>query len=761
MRAFGLMVVLSVLFAGCEFNAARCEADGGCPNGATCAASGFCYANSGGGTAGGDSGTTGGGGGGGTSGGGTGGGGNLGGGTGGGGGGTPACDFAQCVVGERCGATACEAPELAIVFTVAPPVVGAGGTPATGQIQLVDGGSATGVRMPAAVAVAVPSGLSVAPSSMVAVNGSSFDFTLTAGPQAAIPSAMVSASFPTAAQGQVRGSFTTRVDGVGPMLSFEPLDAGIRRDDRIVVTLVSNEALNPATVQVKLKNLPLVPVDGGCPLCFTADFSLPTMNSLTDSFMLTATASDIAGNAGTAGGIDVPVTRIRWTKLVTGIDLRAAPAIGPDGTVYVGMTNSQSTAGRLSALEPDTGTEVNTRTDLGAIVSVAVSPSTTSVNVTSSGTVLFVASNSARGEVRGVSGSLSDTVAGQLLSSAAVAGGSNKVWSGLALNRSSNTTPSAVSAIATTSSAASTPARILKWDSIDAPVASNLPQSATLGSPLEPLEVGASVRTAVGVVVSQNTARFLTLQPMGAAAIPSTGLFLRNVTGVSTTPTLDTGILLDGSDTAFASGQALISTGALVGSFTGSRKLQLVGGTATPFTPAGAVDYGVPVVAETGAAGYGFVGAGDAIVRFDPPPLMTPGTIVAQLGSTAVRTSPVLGKATAGRPALGYAVTTTGTLVVFDASSSGVAGSAWTGTVSGISSNVITHPGFDCNRRAGAAKSTTGLLYIPYQDGNVAAIIVDSPALMDGAGAWPKYQRSSGNAGNDDTAFFPTNWTCP
>jgi hypothetical protein len=39
-------------------------------------------------------------------------------------------------------------------------------------------------------------------------------------------------------------------------------------------------------------------------------------------------------------------------------------------------------------------------------------------------------------------------------------------------------------------------------------------------------------------------------------------------------------------------------------------------------------------------------------------------------------------------------------------------------------------------------------------------VVVDSPRLLDTAGAWPKYQRTMGNAGNTDPAF-PVNWSCP
>jgi hypothetical protein len=132
------------------------------------------------------------------------------------------------------------------------------------------------------------------------------------------------------------------------------------------------------------------------------------------------------------------------------------------------------------------------------------------------------------------------------------------------------------------------------------------------------------------------------------------------------------------------------------------------------------------------------------------------------LSSTdAVRTSPVLTKSVGSSVPRGYAVTKNGDVVVFDASGASIIESAWTMTPK-PGTGVEAHPAFDCNRRAGAAVSTTGILYVPYIDGTVVAVIVDSARLQDGVGAWPKYQRTSGKAGNDDTTFFPTNWaSCP
>jgi hypothetical protein len=493
------------------------------------------------------------------------------------------------------------------------------------------------------------------------------------------------------------------------------------------------------------------------------------MKAVTTRFDLVLNAKDLAGNAALESKTSVDVTRIRWTTKATplGDVMRAAPAVGPDGRVYVGTTEAANgNSGRLIALNwaDGSGADAGVAAGIGpgGIVSIAVSPTATSVGA-GNGAVVFAAYNPmGPGELRGFGADLSN------LPPQASGKANNKVWSGIALARNG----AQVFAVATTASSSNlttsnNAARVLRWDSIDGAVGTlDLPQITVAGlgnsgSPLEPLVVGATVQTAVGVVIRQATARFVTSQPNSLAAMPSPGLFVREF-AVGSQSGLDAGVQIEASDSAYAVGQAMSGGKSVVGTLTsGGRRVHVVDGTVTTTgTPAGPIDYGVPTVAE---GGYGLIGAGNAIVRFDPSLLSSGGTQVAVLGvgpTDIVRTSPVLGKAIGGRTAIGYALTAAGELVVFDASATGTASSAWISSV-GSSSSVVTHPAFDCNRRVGAARSTTGILYVPFLDGNVVAVIVDSPALMDANGAWPKYQRTSGNAGNDDTAFFPTNWPCP
>ncbi|MBL8910495.1 MAG: PQQ-binding-like beta-propeller repeat protein [Archangium sp.] len=166
-------------------------------------------------------------------------------------------------------------------------------------------------------------------------------------------------------------------------------------------------------------------------------------------------------------------------------------------------------------------------------------------------------------------------------------------------------------------------------------------------------------------------------------------------------------------------------------------------------------DKGVPALAS---ASEGYVGRGDALVRFSPAALDA-GTAITQVTGDVVRTSPVLGAQRMGASTReAYAVSQAGTLIAF---SHGGSSSTllWRTPVTLPGENVNTHPTLDCNRSRPA--SGTGILYFGSSTGFVYAVVVDSPKLFEGNGAWPKYQRTAGNAGNADMTF-PVNWPgCP
>lgn len=123
---------------------------------------------------------------------------------------------------------------------------------------------------------------------------------------------------------------------------------------------------------------------------------------------------------------------------------------------------------------------------------------------------------------------------------------------------------------------------------------------------------------------------------------------------------------------------------------------------------------------------------------------------VIHTGTQPIVMSPVLGRARGSSPALGYAVTNGGEVVVFE-------GNTVRYTMTLPVSGSPVHPTLDCNRsRPG---SNTGILYVQTNTMSVVALVVDSPGL-DPTAIWPKYQRTAGNHGNT-AAMFPLNDGCP
>jgi hypothetical protein len=131
------------------------------------------------------------------------------------------------------------------------------------------------------------------------------------------------------------------------------------------------------------------------------------------------------------------------------------------------------------------------------------------------------------------------------------------------------------------------------------------------------------------------------------------------------------------------------------------------------------------------------------------------------LSSVTIRTTPVLGEPRGGAPGLGYAVDTSGRIIVFPLGGTAASPANWGAAFMVPAQTVRAHPNLDCNRRSGAATSTTGILYVASTSGRLAAIVVDSPRLLTTAGAWPKYQRTASNSGNTNNAAFPLNPGCP
>ncbi len=105
-----------------------------------------------------------------------------------------------------------------------------------------------------------------------------------------------------------------------------------------------------------------------------------------------------------------------------------------------------------------------------------------------------------------------------------------------------------------------------------------------------------------------------------------------------------------------------------------------------------------------------------------------------------------------------YVIDSGGSIFVYPLSEFGLAGvrhsDRW--LLQSLQGDVLP-PTLDCNRREA---NRPGTLYVATTQGDIYALIVDAPRLKRDA-PWPKWQRTAGNAGNDDDAYFPLNPGCP
>lgn len=188
--------------------------------------------------------------------------------------------------------------------------------------------------------------------------------------------------------GGVGGGSETSLALLVPPLAARPSQAGTvyedappawRRNDQLFIWLEASRPITGASLKLGGVDVPSAPATsctltctGAC-YCFAADLSRPPLPSLRGAFDLAASGLDPAGKTVTASG-SVLVTRLLWRRgLGSGQQLRSTPAIGADGTLYVGTTAGPSSrSGTLYAISP--GGQERWNKPLGKIeASVAVS----------------------------------------------------------------------------------------------------------------------------------------------------------------------------------------------------------------------------------------------------------------------------------------------------------------------------------------------------------------------------------------------------
>jgi hypothetical protein len=546
------------------------------------------------------------------------------------------------------------------------------------------------------------------------------------------------------------------IDNSGPQIAIRSIDGGatFKRDEVVMYVVSADEPLSQASLTFD----GLAQAMTACPMatcmpstscrCFNVDMSDPPLPGMDGGFLMGAIAQDLLSNlTSTLDGGAANVTRMRWQRVVTTTDqLRAALALGADGTVYVG-SDQTATTGTLFALSPAGVTKPgwpDGGVGLGSIQSVAVAS-------TDAGEVVFYAANSASGGAIG--GRLAgDGGQGPLRGECLGSGATSRTYSGLGLARFNGTSEVVAAGAAGIGTDAlpvayRTNALCLSWAGSEV---------LNMSAP----EVPAETRSATNVAIDGTTAYFI---GRGARTFSST------LTTAWSAPTslarpasaLSTSVLTGSAlhQTFSAGGWQLAASG---WNNLGNMHLVPLSGAAVTSISTANNPVGMPAVLYRAAAGeIGYVFAGvdgvtPSITRFQ----VNPGLVTGPSTSALASTSPVLG---AGTNRLGYVVDGSGQLTVFPTQSFSTTPS-WRAQIPGGS--VFSSPTLDCVRNsagAGIAGARVGVLYVASTNGTlgtVTALIVDSPKLDDAQYAWPKYQRTAGNAGNVDTTFEP-NPGCP
>lgn len=356
----------------------------------TCPAPGVCHpalkicVTADGGTGGG--GTTGGGGA--TGGGGVGGGVATGGGgmTGGGGGATGgggACMVSMCDDGQECGAGGCQNASVEIVVVSQPTVVGQAPQMVSARIQRTGMmGDVSGLKLPTSVMLTPSVGLLMTAGSTTVAGDGTFSFSVAALANANGPG-VVTVSF--GAQPVTRDVMVD-ADTAGPTFTFEldavpdagfitPQGVDLRvpggmpafRKDEVVLVRVRSTASDVGVGGVQLTarhqmDQPLTLMSsmpcGGSAYCreFQLDLSVVEMKAFGGPINLSATGSDVVGNPGSGSMPSAfNVTRFNWARQIglgatTGV-IRASPAIGTGGRVFVGV--AQGTTTGVVAVNPN------------------------------------------------------------------------------------------------------------------------------------------------------------------------------------------------------------------------------------------------------------------------------------------------------------------------------------------------------------------------------------------------------------------------
>ena len=554
----------------------------------------------------------------------------------------------------------------------------------------------------------------------------------------------------------LRDSVNVTVDRLPPVftVSVPPFDAGVPdggtsyadpnpggfsnpwpRDQQVPVELRTNEPnLDPGSVRVALRGTDNVPgtavpvsrVTAGCDagFCGVAVVNLwePRFDAFRGTLGLDVQGQDRAGNLGSTSpsAPQVNVTRWKWAFNVPGATISATPAVGEQGTVYLGTTAASE--GKVFALRSD-GTK-QWETPVGPVAGLAVGAFDGGVesiyvaaNTASNRAVLYALSSTDGGTtVRCPSGTSEHT--GQVRSAVAVTTtgtAPDLIETGMAIvNNAPNTRLYLIRPELSGSDqcVASNPGFGLPNASQDSSVAVN---GTTLFYP-----------TATASIVGYTIFGSAVDWTASTGATPVYGLALSG------------GTLVGGASGAVATSGGLYSV-----PVTGGTTATLLSGTA------GGRIWN-PIIGPGGVNAFFGQDTGDAqgeLEKYDLPNKTMARPPVPNVG--VLRYAPALGS----NEVLYTAASSDAVVTAWNANDFS---QRWTVTLGAAASSASVT--LDCARNASGAVAAgkPGTLYVP-AGGTLYAISADSPGLNRDALAWPKFQHDARNTGNAATPIT----TCP
>jgi hypothetical protein len=503
-----------------------------------------------------------------------------------------------------------------------------------------------------------------------------------------------------------------------------------RRDQMVPVEIRTNEPnLAPSTLTVTLRGtdggvapeVGVTPLTGLCDagFCGVAQLKLwePPFDAFRGAMAIDVRGADKVGNAGNVSS-SVNVTRWKWVFDASaggGFSIKSAPAIGTQGTVYVGTAGSS--AGRVFALNSEGA--LKWESQVGAVVGGPA------VGASDGGSELvYVGANTAN---NGVLYALQSGDGGVRLSCPM---GNGSFEGSLALGK---TTPAQVeTAVGVyTGNVSSVIVGIRPGASVSCPQF----ESSSVDQPIPTLTAGTPV-------VMRNEDIFFAGSTLSGLKVTSYafGFPTPRTNWPVTPPAVARSLTLVGSD--------VIGAAASTESVTGGVFKIPQGGAAdvTRLYPAGSTWSSRVFNLAVGSADSAFFGSESTSVEFNRLNLTTAALRTAS-STPAIRATPVI-----GQNGTVYTVTTNGLVRAWAADDLSL---RW--PLALALGTVDASPTIDCARdTTGSARAENlGVLYVP-AGGKLHAFIVDSRGL-DTSAPWPKYQRDVRNTGNPDTPMT----SCP